>query len=149
MPTTRNKIVLKGDPRYEEAVVASAFNPGHLVQLDSAGKLKKHATEGGVAERAFAVEDALQGNEIADAAVAENTHPFVLAKPGDEIYAYIKAGEDIAIGDILISAGDGTLIEEGSENSATTVKDRVAVAVEANDLTGSAAVATRSAVRVL
>lgn len=149
MPTTRKTIVLKGDPRYEEDIVAAAFNPGHLLEKDSAGKIQKHSTEGGVAERAFAVEDALQGNTVDTAAVAGNTHPYVVAKPGDVVYAYIQAGQNVAIGNKLISAGDGTLIVDGQESSGTTVKDRIAEAVEANDLTGSGAVDTRSAVRIL
>lgn len=144
-----NKIHLKGSGRYEEAVVAAAFYPGHLVKINSSGQILKHSTEGGFAERAFAIEDALQGNTVDTVSVANNTHPYVLAAPGDEINAFIKAGENIAVGDLLISAGDGTLIENGSEGSGTTVRQILAVAVEANDLTGSGAVATKSAVRIL
>lgn len=144
-----NKIHLKGNGRYEEAVVHAAFYPGHLLTVNSDGEITKHATEGGYSERAFAVEDALQGNTVDTVSVAGNTHPYVLALPGDEVNAFIKAGENVAVGDMLISGGDGTLIANGSESSGTTVRQIIAIAMAANDLTGSGAVATKSAVRVV
>lgn len=144
-----NRIVLIGDGRHKELVAAAAITPGHLIEVTSAGKFQVHSTEGGYAERCFATEDALQGNTISDAYSTGDQVMGYLALPGDEIYAWLKAGEDIDIGDELISDGDGTLIENGSEASGTTVKQVVAIATEALDLSGSGAVTTRLKVRVL
>jgi hypothetical protein len=47
----------------------------------------------------------------------------------------------VSIGDELISAGDGTLIADGSEASATTVKQVIARAVEAKDNSAGSAAA--------
>lgn len=144
-----NKIVLIGMGRHEEAVAAGAITPGHLIKLDSAGKVVVHASEGQYAERLFAKEDALQGNTKDTAYASGDVVSYHVAVPGDEIFAYIKAGENVAIGDQLISAGDGTLIKIGSVSSGVTVTDVIAVAKEANDLSGSGAANTRSAVRVV
>lgn len=144
-----NTIILIGSGRHVEHVAAAALTPGNLVELTSADKVQKHSTEGGIAEKLFAVEDALQGRTIDDDYAADDPVMLFAARPGDELYVQIKAGENIAIGDKLISAGDGTLIEEGSEGSGVTVREVVAVAREAVDLSGSGAVATRIAVRIV
>jgi len=147
MVTTRNRIQLIGQFRREEYAAAGTIKPGHLVEMTSSGTVQVHSTEGGYAERMVAIEDALQGNDLADSYSAADLVSVNIVEPGAVCYMYIKAGEDIAIGDELISDGDGTLIENGSETSGVTVKQLVAIAVEANDLTASGAVDTRSAVR--
>jgi len=144
-----NRIQLKGFGRQEEAVAAGTITPGNLLEVDSAGKVVVHNTEGAASERAFALEDALQGNNQDQDYSSGDVVTYLLATPGDEVSAFIKAGGTIAIGDILISAGDGTLIKEGDAASGTTVVQRIAVALEAVDLSTSGAVATRIPVRVL
>lgn len=149
--TAPNTIRLTGQFRYEEYLTESAITPGHLVELfnsSGTGKVKKHATEGGHTERAFAVEDALQGNTIDDAYASGDLVGVALADPGAEVYAYLKAGESVVPGDELISAGDGTLIKNGSEASGTTVEQVVATALEVLDLSDSGDTATRLRVRV-
>lgn len=144
-----NRIVLVGSGRHVEAVAAGAITPGHLIELTSAGKFQKQATEGGYAEKLFAVEDALQGRGIDTAYAADERVTGFIFNRGDEVYAYLKAGENVAVGTKLIAAGDGTLIANGSESSGTTVKEIVGVALEAKDLSGSGAVATRISVRLV
>lgn len=144
-----NRIQLKGVGRQEEAAAAAALTPGHLIELIAAGTVQKHSTEGGYAERAFALEDALQGKGIDDAYAAADPVSYLLAAPGDVVFAYIKAGENVAKGAKLISAGDGTLIALASAGSGVTVEQVVAVVEDAIDLSASGAVATRTAVRVL
>lgn len=135
--------------RKEEALAGGAITPGMLVELNSAGKVIAHNSEGAVHERMFAEEDALQGRTIATAYALNELVQLWLAQPGDEVNAWLKAGENVAKGAILISAGDGTFIASGSEASATTVQQYSAVAQEAVDLSGSGAVNTRIRVRVL
>lgn len=144
------KIVLKSSNNVaEEAFASAALNPGHLVALASTGKVAKHATEGGRGERLFAKESVLQGRGI-DTAYAQDELVFLhVGQPGDEVYAYIKAGQNIAIGEQLISAGDGTLESVSDDVSGVTINQVFAVALEAVDLTGSGAVATRTRVRLV
>lgn len=144
-----NQIHLIGDFLADEAVADAALSPGHLIEKDSAGEVKKHATEGGYAERMVAVEDALQGKTTADAYSAGDRVFFHRYYPGAKCQMYLKVGENVAIGDKLISAGDGTLIANGSESSGTTVRQIIAIAEEALDLSGSGAVTTLMDVRIL
>lgn len=144
-----NKIALVPYGHHEEANAEAALSPGHLVERTSTGTVQKHSTEGGLAERRWAKEDALQGKTVDDAYAAADVVSIHDALPGDKVWAYIQAGQDIAIGDKLISGGDGTLIEDGTEASGTTVRQVLAVADEAIDLTASGAVDTRIIVTVL
>lgn len=142
--TSPKKIHLVGDGRYEEAIAAGAIMPGHLVKLDSDGKVAVHGSAAGVAERMFAVEDALQGNSIDDAYAADDRVALVIARPGDVIYAWLDAGADgtVAVGDPLTSSGNGLL----KKGVATNI---VAIALQALDLNDTGDVDTRIKVRVI
>lgn len=147
--STENQVHLIGDFRREEAVAASAISPGMLIEEDSAGKFKAHATEGGSAVKLFAEVDALQGKTLSDDYAADALVSANVEVSGNEVQAFLKAGENVAKGAKLISAGDGTLIADGSEDSATTVEQRIGVAREAKDLSGSGAVDTLIRVMLL
>lgn len=150
MTTSANQIQLKGDFRLEERIsTAVTLSPGHLVEKTSADLVQKHSTEGGDAELAFAVEDALQGKTIADVYAVSTRVFYHLQHVGSEVQAFLKAGENVVIGAKLVSAGDGTLIAEGSVSSGVTVKRVVAIATEALDLSASGDVDTLMDVRVL
>ncbi len=140
--STENQVHLIGEYRHEEARAAGTITPGMLLTLDSDGKVIAHDTEGGLFWRGFAEIDALQGNTLEDdyTVAAEDLVMINVEYPGSECQAFLKAGENVAIGDTLISAGDGTLIEEGSESSGVTIISRIAIAREALDLSGSGAV---------
>lgn len=150
-----NRIILIGRSRHEEFIASGAITPGHLIEQTSTalslgnGTAKVHATEGGYAERIFAVEDALQGKLISDAYANAAVVSAEVAEPGAVVNAWLKAGENVSIGDRLISAGDGMLIEDGSEGSGTTVRQIVAYALAAVNLSASSAVNTRITVRVV
>lgn len=147
--STENQVHLIGDFRHEEMEAGATVTPGMLLAENSDGEAIPHATEGGVAARMFAEVDALQGHTLDDDYTEGDPVMINVETPGSECQALLKAGENVVIGDILISAGDGTLIEEGSEASSTTVKDRVAIAREALDLSGSGDVDTVIRVLVL
>lgn len=132
-----NTIHAKGERILQENLANAIITPGMLIELMSTNKVKPHATEGGFAEVMIAQEDALQGNEQSDNYAAGALVQSCVYNAGDEAYLLIKSGESIAIGDDLISAGDGTLIENGSEASATTVKQIIATALAACDLSAS------------
>ena len=131
-------VIIKGTGMRYEALAAAAVDPGKLLELDSAGKVKHHATAGGRAERAFAVEDDVQGNDKSDQYASGALVQYEIVGPGTIVNARIYNGENIAIGDKLVSQGDGTLKEHDAYSSATTVEeDVIAVAVEACDMSGS------------
>ena len=123
----------------EEAVASVAVSPGHLLKRDSDGKFKPHDAALGYAESLWATEDDLQGNSITDEyAIAARVFGYH-AYSGDEINALFTASENIAIGDNLESAGDGTL----QEYTSGVV---VAVAIEA---VVSAVAGTHYAVKII
>lgn len=111
------RIHLLGSGRHEEALAAAALKPGHLLATNSAGKVLKHATAGGVAERLFALEDALQGRTIATEYAADEIVGMVVAAPGDVVYAWLSEGEVAGPEDFLTSNGDGSLKVAGGSDS--------------------------------
>ncbi len=144
-----NRIQLKGEFRYEEALASGVVSPGMLLEVTSTGAVKAHATEGGHSERAVAVEDALQGNTTDDDYADGALVPYHLEQPGAEVQMLIAVGEDISVGDKLISDGLGSLIAEASATSAGVVEQIIAIAMEDIDLTDSDDVATLAAVRIV
>lgn len=121
----KNRIDLKlYNDNYEERLASVIVKPGMLLARDSADKYKPHDTAQGYAEKLFAREDDKQGNSITDAyAIGKRVSAFFCV-PGDEVNALFTAAENIAIGDLLESAGDGTLQE-------VTTGVPIAVAMEA------------------
>lgn len=102
-------VLLKGDPIRKEAIAGGAITPGHLVDFDNNGALVVHATAGGDAAPRFAIEEEFIGDGIDTAYAAGDQVQYVIARPGDEIYAILAAGQQITIGMALESAGNGTL----------------------------------------
>lgn len=137
-----NTITLKGTGIRSEALAVAAITPGHLVELTSADKIQKHSGAGLAAERAFAVEDDLQGNDIDDDYSAGAIAQYNIYRPGDEVYALLANGESVAIGDKLESNGDGTLRKVDTDTSAATIEvgSIVGVAKAALDMSGSSLV---------
>lgn len=146
---TRNQVHLKGMFEHEEARAADTITPGMLIELDANGEVVPHSTEGGFAERTLAEIDSLQGNILTTDYTDDDLVMINVELPGNDTQAFLKVGEDAAIGDELISAGDGTLIVNGSEESTTTVKQVIAIARETLDLTVSGAVTILTKVRML
>ena len=138
--SSANTIIIKGTGVRCERVANAAITPGHLVELMSTDKVRVHATAGGVAQSAFAVEDELQGRDIDTAYAADAKVQFNVFRKGDVVNALISNGEDIDIGDKLVSAGDGTLKEATADSSAVETEEYVvAIAVEACDMSDSSA----------
>lgn len=125
-------IQIKGGFRLEEGLASGAVSPGMLLEQTSATAMtvKAHATEGGYAERLFAVEDALQGHTIDDDYSSGDLVQFHVVEPGAVVQVLVAGGSNVSIGELLISDGDGALIPNGDEASGTTVKQIIAVALE-------------------
>jgi hypothetical protein len=113
--TTPKKIVLADSPRgvYREYPCTVATRPGDLVKLFLNGtvlSVKPFDAAGTIAQKIFAVEDRLQGKVIGDTyAIGDMVQCYYPAN-GEEIYAWLLAGESIAVGtDELEAAGEGSL----------------------------------------
>ena len=122
-----------------------AITPGMLVTLASDGDVDKNGAAGVACEKMFALEDELQGKTIDDAYATGAPVQCWTAVPGEEVLAWLKDGEDVAVGDVLTSAGAGKLKAKGITDIA------IAVALEAVDMSGSAGAdpSGRIAVRIL
>ncbi len=146
-----NRIHSKGPFRHEEAVAGIAgIYPGMLLKLNSSGEVILHTTEGGELgdEVLIAEEDALQGNTIATVYTLAEVVSYIVAPKGSVLNMLIEDGQDIAIGDKIMSAGNGKLKITTDLESGETLAHVVGVAEEANDLTGSNTSDTISAVRL-
>lgn len=141
-------ILLKGDPLRKERTAAGTITPGHLIELDTNGDVIVHATSGGVAAPMFAIENALEGNEIGDNYSSGDQVQYVVGRPGDEIYAWLADGETAVIGSFLLSNGNGQLkVFTGDSADAA---EPLAQALEALDLAATTTlVATRIKVELV
>lgn len=132
-----------------EITAAAAITPGMLLELTSAGKVQAHSSSGqNAAPIMFALEDELRGNSINDAYATSDQVQTWIPYPGDEVYAILVDGQNIAIGDLLESNGDGRLKKHvadqeswESANPSFNIKvyprQIVAQALEAIDLSDS------------
>lgn len=140
--TTPNTVILKGNGYRKEADAAGTITPGHLVQCDSSGDVVVHATAGGNARKAFAVENDLIGNGITDNYTSGDRVQYNVFEPGNEVYAFVPAAAAaITIGTALESAGDGTLVAVGTATATGDTDIVVGYALEAVDNSGGASAA--------
>lgn len=131
----------------EEKVAAGTITPGMLLGIDSAGKVVAHATDGGVA-RMVAIEDELQGKGVDTNYSATAQVSCWVPTPGDQANLLLVAGQNIAIGDLLKSNGEGKVTKwsaatttEPSSGTITIPNNHViGVALEALNLSASGAV---------
>lgn len=112
---TPNRIVLIGHGRYDEIVALAAnLYPGMLVRKNSSGQLIPHNTIGVKKGPTMVItENALLGVDITNLALVNAGDPVRLyyPVPGDKFLMLLQNGQNVAVGDPLMSAGDGTLIE--------------------------------------
>lgn len=106
----KNTIILK---KYvdilNEFTTGEAIKPGSLVKVNSAGAVVKHDEEGGVAEKLFVKEDALQGKTIDNNIANGDKAQVYTFLPGEEVYAVLNASAEPVKGDLLTSDGAGGL----------------------------------------
>ena len=128
-----------------EALANAAITPGQLVELISTGKVQKVASASADSETAIAIEDSLQGNDIADDYVAGGTVRYRIPGRGDVVNAILADGEVAVIGTFLECATGGEL-----QAHSTGVRKFVALeAIDASDSTATAVASRRIKVRVL
>lgn len=126
-------ILLSGDPVVYEAVGSGAIKPGHLLKLQSTGKVAVHGTAAGAAAAIFAREEEYTGGGIDTAYADGDQVGYYACRPGDRVYAWLETGNNVAIGAFLESDGAGGL-------QLVSAGFPVAVALEAvNNASGSQA----------
>lgn len=136
----KNTIKLK---KYADIIneydAGGTIKPGHLLALNSDNAVVVDSSAGVGNSKMFALEDELQGKGIDDNYVSGDKVQVWNTIPGEEVYALLADGEDVAVGDKLVSAGDGTLKKMTADSSATVVEEvPVAVVItEAVDMSGS------------
>lgn len=150
----KRRVHNKGAYQQDEAVAGEAgIYPGMLLQMkESSGTAQviKHDTSGSAfAEALFAAEDALQGKTVDDVYTSGKIVTYLLPGKGSVVNARIAGGQNIHIGDLLVSNGAGCLIEVSTAESYLEKEAVVAVAMENCDNDASGAVSVLSAVRVV
>lgn len=146
MAYTRIQHKCFGEPALDEYKAAAAITPGHLVyKTSTAGVVAKHATAGGSCITAFACENTLAGKTVSDDYATSDRVQVWFPRRGDIVIALIAANENIAVGDLLESNGDGTLREVVADTSAGTIKldSVVGFAEEATNVASVAAIKVR------
>ncbi len=131
--TDRNTIITKGDGMQYEAPAEAAITPGQLVELIASGNVQKQATAKANVERAFAIEDYLQGGGIADDYAVGANVLYRVFKSGDEVLAILADNNTVVIGDEVEAAlaGEVQLLTSAGTNP-------IGVATEALDSSNSA-----------
>lgn len=142
--TEPKTIMLRGSmSSHSERVCAeNSIRPGMLVEIDSLNRFRPHATAAGQAAPTFAREASMIGRDIDDLYVQNETVHAWDCQSGDQVYAILEDGHNVAVGAILESAGDGSL-------QPVTGNFGIAKALEAVNTSGGAVATSRIRVQVL
>ena len=144
-----NRVHSKGPFRHVEYEAGGTIAIGMLLTLGSANTVIAHATEGGRSEALFADVDALQGRSKDTGYVVTERVTIVAPGKGTEVNVLIEDGQNVAIGDEIISAGNGKLKIASDLESGETLTQVIGIATKAIDLTGSNTSDTLSPIRIL
>jgi len=126
---------------FTEEIAGGGITPGMLIELASTGKVVAHNSAGVTALPMFAKEDELQGKGINDAYILDDKVQVFFPQRGDQVLGILADGENVAIGDLLESNGEGFLQKHvlGSALVVEAPQVIVGVATEAVDLSDSSA----------
>jgi len=107
-----NRIHAKGPFEHEEYKADHAgIVPGMLIErLPTSGEVQPHDIVGGVAEAMFAEEDALQGKTVDDTYADDSIVMCILPAKGAQVRARIQDGQNIVIGEKLMSGGSARVV---------------------------------------
>jgi len=101
----------------KEANASGSITPGMLIEKLSSGAIRAHGSAGCDAQRAFAVENDLAGEEISHAYTDGEKVMYKVYQRGNEVYARLTTSQTINIGDTLESNGDGNLRKHASDSA--------------------------------
>lgn len=137
----RNSILLKGHYLRKEGKATVAVKPGMLIQWDTVyTSVKPTVALAGIAatRKAFALENDLVGQGITDQYDINDTVQYGIFQRGAEIQALLQTGNNVAVGDPLVSAGAGNLKKGGTTTLGADDEEIVGYAAEAlNNASGS------------
>ena len=140
MALSKQMIQIKtiGAIAYEERDAGEAnIYPGMLCKVATDDDVELHDTEGGQTECLIALEDSLQGKGVDTAYTTDYPVRLEIFRPGEEFHGLLEAGQNVDIGEPLMSAGNGKF---ASHTDSGGITDHiVAYAMEAEDLSGSGA----------
>ncbi len=143
-----NRIHAKGPFRHTEHKANSALiYPGMLIDIDANDEVAPHSVVGGKNLALFAAEDALQGKTIATIYEDDSIVTCYQFPQGSEVFALIADGQDLEIGDPVMSNGAGLLIAL-ADASGADADWIIGYMMETADLTGSDTENTTFRVRV-
>lgn len=129
------------NPQYQDELIATAvaITPGFLVERTSGGTIQAHSSAGQNAQKMFALEDELQGKEIADNYAVSTLIQFGIFGTGDVVNALLANGENASIGSFLESNGDGYLKVHAASSAGAVEYPAaiVGIALAALDMSGS------------
>ena len=109
---TPNTIFLGGSrTEVNEYALAAVASPGHLVEIDNtAGVIRwKLGTAAADIERAVLTEQSMLNKPYTEAYAINDLAEVSIGARGAKFWMHIASGQNIAAGDRLESAGDGTL----------------------------------------
>jgi hypothetical protein len=140
-----NTILQRGPANVDEALTNDAtVKPGHLVEVLLTGKIQKHAKSAGHAEAAFAIEDdnlsygvGITGRTRDTAYASGDRAKYVRCGKGAVVNARLASGQNVEIGQRLISNGAGCLTAEAHTDSGGEPAAIIAVAKEAINATSA------------
>jgi len=158
MTTLGNRIHVRGDFQYDEAVANSAILPGNIIRLRTDGKVEKQGTAGEQIPFKIAIEDAESGPSLfrnsggqtdATAYAQGDLVPHILPGKGSVVNAILKVGFNYTPGTKLCFDGAGRLFPDTAIGSANIPHGVAEVFDVALDLTVSGAVDTLHPVLVI
>ena len=117
----KNTIVLKGKGIKSEFLCKEDIYPGMLVELvvdNGVIKLQKNTNANNLKETCFVIEYEAFGKTVLDKAATGDTAHVYFANAGDVIYARVDS--NVAVGDKLVSKGDGILKKFDTANATGT-----------------------------
>ena len=140
------KIHLTGDFRQIEFPADTTIKPGMILEQNATDELAPHsASANGVAtEVIVAQEDALRGKTVADSYAADDPVTAYIPQRGSLSQLLFKAGYNYTKTTKVISAGDGTVMPQGTNSGQV-----FGVVITAVDLSASGAVDTLGKARLL
>jgi len=136
----------------EEALAVAAITPGQLLERTSADKFQRHSVPGGLHGRLIALEDELQGKGITtDYAVGARVQAKVFV-PGEKANMLLADGEDVAIGDVAASNGNGDVRAAVADSSGLVLEEDIVgffrVALDLSDSSGADPASRRVVVEI-
>ena len=137
----KKSIILKDFLKvFEEYEAAGTITPGMLIEYTSAGKVQAHSSAGANVIPMLALEDELQGNDIDDDYSSGDQVQCWIPQRGAQALLMVADGQDISVGDLLESDGNGKVQAHAADSAGTLYpKQIVGEALEAVDMSGSSA----------